>query len=270
ESTIRDFPEDVVARNGRAEVLRSLNRLEESLSAYESTIRDFPENVVARNGRAEVLRSLNRLEESLSAYDVIAERFPYDVVARNGRATVLAALGRFEEVLAQLPDKEPVTDQDWIAYHIRGMVLLRMGKTEEAATVFRKGVNLSPHVDQQDYFRTGLALARLKQRDYTKAVEALDYIETTGADLEASANLLRLHALGSLGKRSRAVEAYQQVQAAGRPELRDVGEELRRRYIDGQEGRNSEEWILEKETAVLLALLASFSVQMMRRRAFPQ
>ena len=70
-ATVRDFPEDVVARNGKAEVLKSLGRLPAALEAYESTVRDFPENVVARSGNAEVLKALGRLPAALRELELL-------------------------------------------------------------------------------------------------------------------------------------------------------------------------------------------------------
>ncbi|HEY3568400.1 MAG TPA: tetratricopeptide repeat protein, partial [Thermoanaerobaculia bacterium] len=90
----------VEARNGRADVLKSQNRLDEALSAYESVIAEFPGDVVARNGRADVLKSQNRLDEALSAYKSVIAEFPGNVVARSGRAEVLKSQNRLDEALS--------------------------------------------------------------------------------------------------------------------------------------------------------------------------
>ena len=54
-------PEDVVTKNGYAEVLKALNRLPEALEAYEQAMAQHPEDVVAKTGYAEVLKALNQL-----------------------------------------------------------------------------------------------------------------------------------------------------------------------------------------------------------------
>jgi len=48
-------------------MLRDWGRLDEALAAYDRTVEDFPENAVARNGRAVVLSSLGRWNEARAA-----------------------------------------------------------------------------------------------------------------------------------------------------------------------------------------------------------
>ncbi len=56
--------EDVVIWNIQAELLKAMSRMEEALSAYETTIERFPENVVARNGRASLLILMGRYQDA--------------------------------------------------------------------------------------------------------------------------------------------------------------------------------------------------------------
>ena len=98
DETAAEFDDDVVARNGKAEVLRALHRLPEALACYEETIQRY-DAVVARNGKAEVLRDLKRLPEALACYEDALLRHD-DVVGRNGKAEVLRDLNRLPEALA--------------------------------------------------------------------------------------------------------------------------------------------------------------------------
>src|SRR4030095_10685169 len=100
---------------------------------------EFPETVVARSGRAEVLKSQNRLGEALAAYESVIADFPEGVVARNAPASRPALRRRWEEARSILPGLSPITEQDWIGYHIRAMVLLRMGRLEEAIEILVDG-----------------------------------------------------------------------------------------------------------------------------------
>ncbi len=206
DSTIREHPEKVSAKNGRAEVLKSLNRLDEALAAYDSIIREHSENVSAKTGRAEVLKSLNRLDEALTAYDSIIREHSENVIARNGRACVLASMGKSREALKQLSTKLPVTVDEWVGYHIRGMILLRMGKLDDAIRIFEHGIQSNPRPASRDYFRTAMAVAKLRQRDYSSVCDLLDTVKTPA--LRNQTNVLRIHAFGGQGQFDQAEVAY--------------------------------------------------------------
>ena len=99
ESTIERFPTNVVAYNGRAEVLREMGRFEDALTASEMTLARFPHDIVARIGYAETLRGMRRLEEALKVYEATIETFPDSDLARTGRAELLREMGRAVEAL---------------------------------------------------------------------------------------------------------------------------------------------------------------------------
>jgi tetratricopeptide (TPR) repeat protein len=94
EEIINQYPHDLVAKNGRADVLKAMGRFEEALSAYEETINQHPDNLVAKNGRADVLKAMGRFKEALSAYEETINQHPDDPVAKNGRAEVLKLMGQ--------------------------------------------------------------------------------------------------------------------------------------------------------------------------------
>jgi tetratricopeptide (TPR) repeat protein len=206
--------------------------------------------VVARAGRADVLKDLGRLDEALAAYEETIRDHPRDVVARNGRAGVLAALGRWDEALQSLPGDAPVARSDWITQHIRGMLLLTLGDLEQADAIFVDGTRNCPWPDQRAYFRSGVALVRLRRREFASVVEALQDI--TSPALDVPVNLIRLHAFGEEHERHRAIEAYQAVQADRRPLVYEVSEELRRRYITDDPPEHDEEWLFTHEVRAFL------------------
>ncbi|MFY9823441.1 MAG: tetratricopeptide repeat protein [Thermoanaerobaculia bacterium] len=254
EAVIDRFPTDVVAKNGRAETLRDLGRLEEALRAYEIIIDCFPNNVFAKTGRAETLRELGRLEEALTAYDEVIARFPHNQVARNGRASLLVSIGHWEEALKQLPSTTPAHFEDWIGYHIRGMALLRLGRLEEAEHIFCEGVEMSLP-SQRDYFRSALAALKVRRREFSGASAILEGVETPA--LRPQVGLLRLHSFGAEGDRAKALATERQLRAErASPEVHEVREELKRRYID-HAAAHSEEWLLEREVALLLVAVAA-------------
>jgi tetratricopeptide (TPR) repeat protein len=226
-------------------------RFNEALKAYDSAIL-FGERLVARNGRAEVLKSQNRLSESLAAYESVILDFPENVVARNGQACVLAALNRPLEALAILPASAPAIAEDWIGYHIRGMVLLRMGRLDEAVEIFQEGMEHCPRPTQRDYFRTAFAVSCLQRKTYSMAADALS--EVVSPQLENTATLLRFHAYAGAGDLARAAEEDRALApVVSLAKFKEIQEELRRRFVDQAPPQHTEEWLIESETDLLLA-----------------
>jgi tetratricopeptide (TPR) repeat protein len=250
EKAMAQHPEDVVAMNGYAEVLKALNRLPEALEAYEKAMAQHPEDVVAKTGYAEVLKALNRLPEALEAYEKAMAQHPENAVAKTGASCVLAALGLWDRALVLLPESGPVTEHDWIAYHVRGMIHLRQGEIDEAIRIFEYGVAHNPRLVSREYFRTALAVAHLRRREYRRAARVLD--EVTSPMLQSAANILRLHAFGATGDCERTVEIYKQLPQNPQPILAELQEELHRRYVLFASPQHDEEWVLDKETDYIL------------------
>ncbi len=176
EATVRNFPENDVARSGRAEALKAMGRLPEALDAYEATIRDFPEDAVARSGEAEVLKAMGRLPEALDAYEATVRDFPENAVARNGKAEVLKAMGCLPEALEAYSFLE-----DAVARCGRAEVLKAMGRLPEALEAYEATIRDFP----------GDAVARNGKAEVLKATgplaEALDAYEATIRDFPGDA-----------------------------------------------------------------------------------
>ena len=99
---VSKFPNDVVARNGLADVLKAQERYAEAETLYRETVDRFPNDVVPSSGLAEVLKAQERYPEAEALYRETVGRFPNDVVARNGLANVLRKLNRLDEAEALL------------------------------------------------------------------------------------------------------------------------------------------------------------------------
>jgi predicted Zn-dependent protease len=250
DEVIRDHPEDVVAKNGRAEVLKAQGQFPAALAAFDEVIRDHPENVVAKNGRAEVLKAQGRLVDAISAYDDLMRHSPHDDLARNGRSCVLAALGRFDEALEFLPDNTAVTLQHWIGYHIRGMILLKTRRRNEAIRILNAGLQGCPWQVQREYFRAGLVVAWLRAGNFKKAKEDLAGVKSP--QLQPTANVLRLHAFGAEGDLQRASLAYESLAATPQLYSNPLTQELRRRFILREQPRHDTDWISDKEADLFL------------------
>ncbi|MFN2452945.1 MAG: hypothetical protein ABR577_01860 [Pyrinomonadaceae bacterium] len=246
-------PDDAWSWAQYGDALLKMQRPGEALKAYEQA-EAFGADTVAKNRRAEVLKSLGRLNESLAAYDAVIASYPEDVVARTARSCVLAALHRYDEALEGLPHEKPITRGEWIGYHIRGMILLRMGKADEAVQIFEHGVKNDPLPFSKEYSRTALTVALLRQRDFVKAGQMLD--EVTAPLLQPQANILRLHAFGAQGNIERVTTAYQSLTSSPPLFASELIEELSHQYISDEAPRHDDEWVFNQEVDVLL-LIAS-------------
>ena len=78
-----------MGRNGADE----LPKIEVVGNAFDTVIANHPEDVWAKNGRAQVLKAQGHLPAALAAFDSVIASHPQDVVAKNGRAEVLKAQG---------------------------------------------------------------------------------------------------------------------------------------------------------------------------------
>ena len=249
EATVREFPHNVFARNGRAEVLKGMGRLEEALQDYDATVREFPEDVVARHGRAEVLKGMGRLEEALQEYEGIRARFPSDKYSQVGMAAVLVLLGRYDEALRLVAVETPRTLGDWIGLHIRGTVSLKKGDLVAAIQIFERGLHESPWHVTWGHFRRALAVARLRRSEFSAAVEAL------GDEHAPVSEVLRGHAFGGLGQTEAAKAALDRAKGYALPVLVEVRGELILRYVarERKTSTRSDDWLFERECELVLA-----------------
>jgi tetratricopeptide (TPR) repeat protein len=252
DAVVLKFPSNVIAKTGHAEVLKSMGRLDEALVAYDAVVLNFPSDVVAKTGRAEVLKCMGRLDEALAAYDAALNQFQRNSFAENGRAAVLCALGRFEEALESLPKESPTTREGWIAYHIRGMAMLRAGHIDEAAAIFLRGSEENPFAEDRDFFRSGLALAKLHEGAYEAVLSILSDVRDIGTSRVAG--FLRGHSAGALGNIPAAITFLSATGPARNSRERELKAELERRFIASEPPEHDEEWLRQREVdCVLLA-----------------
>jgi len=247
EATIKGFPQDVFARNGRAEALKTIGSLDDALQEYESVIKEFPRDVVARNGRAEVLKAMGSLDDALQEYESIIKEFPHDVVARNGAASVCVLMADYESAIrwiSPLVDAEPV---DWVGLHILGMIRLRTGRAGEAVAIFERGLR-DGSFGQRQFFRSGLAYARLLARDLKQAAKILE------DEPSLASRVLQIHIYGELDQTDRARQAYDVVRPNRNPRVIELTTELAARArLEMRAPTRSEQWIFDREFELLLA-----------------
>jgi len=254
------FDKSAASYNGRAETLRSLNRPQEAVEAYEAVIATHPEDIVAKNGRAETLRSLNRPQEALEAYEAVIAAHPEDIVAKNGRACVLIDMSRFDEALQSLPVEDPSRITDWIGFHIRGMCLLKQNRLPEAIKLFEVGVQRCAWPQSRDYFASALAIANLRQGKIETASHVLgemDKQHATVADrneivVAPGPLLVRLHVWGVCGREEEANQTYERLPATLRQVEQETKDELKHRHILHLPPERSEDWLFQRLCDCLL------------------
>ena len=251
DEVIAAHPGDVVAKTGRAEVLKAQGKLPEALVAFDEVIAAHPEEVVAKCGRAEVLKAQGKLSESLVAFDKVIATHPEHVVAKNGRVTVLVLMGQWDAALAELPNTEPHTLEEWIQYHIGGMIAFRKNDLVTAEAVFERGGFECPFADQQSFFETALAMVRLSQ-DRLEDVRKLAERNLEGR-WQAPMTAVLVHIKGRMGEIESARESFQKLPTPPNLSVAEAFAELRLRYVLCQPAEHDEEWLISREINYLLS-----------------
>jgi len=167
-------PDDVVARNGLADTIKTRGRLEEAENLYRETTQRFRDDVVAHNGLADTIKTRGRLEEAENLYRETTQRFHDDVVAHNGLADTIKTRGRLEEaekLYKQTTDRFP---DDVVAHCGLADTVKTLGRLEEAEQLYKQTTERFPDAVVA---RNGLA-ETLKTRGRLEEAEQL-YKETT-------------------------------------------------------------------------------------------
>jgi hypothetical protein len=104
---------------------------------------------------------------------------------------------------------------------------------------------------QKAYFQSALAAVKLRQNQYE---EALNYVKHQVGPV---ANLLELHSAAALGQNKQAMECYENLSDDPHENVVVLSEEIARRFgLAKSPPLHSEDWILDKEAEVVLALAA--------------
>jgi tetratricopeptide (TPR) repeat protein len=234
DETIQRFPKNAFARNGYAEVLKDLGRLEPALTVYEETMQRFPENVFAPCGYAEVLKDLGRLEPALKVYEETMLRFPNNLVARRGCSSLLVVMDRFSEaasLLSYLAEAKPISRDYWRGSHILAMSYLKQGRVDEAIVRLEEGWRGAQWVDDRNYFRTALAVARIKKKEFAKALEVLsDNVIYLDVFQKQKRLALVAHTQAELGQVDAASDALEEIKNPGNRHIATLKIALTSRY----------------------------------------
>ena len=149
----------------RAGLLKSLQRLPESLAAYDKTIAIKADYAEAHANRGVVLQELARWDEALASYDRALALRPDHTEWQLNRSAVFKALGRWDEALASCERTLALRPDSAEAHLARGTVLEEVGRYEEMFAEYDRAVALKPDFAEAQYNR---ALALLLRGDYAR------------------------------------------------------------------------------------------------------
>ena len=203
---------------------------------------------VARNGRAQVLKSLGQLEESLQEYTSTVRDFPQNAFARTGAACVCMVQGNWETALRWLGDPTAIQPVNWVGLHVQAMIYLRMGRTQDAMKILEPGTTQAPW-EQRRYFKSGLAYARLLAGEPRQAAQALAQ-ETTPVALVLQMHIYI--ELNESTKAKEAFEAASRL--TREPRVVELTAELAARAkLLTRKPIHTDQWVFDRELELLLA-----------------
>ena len=159
--------------------------------------------------KGRLLNYLNRLEESLAAYNQAIDFFP-DSALYFERGLVFLKLQRHEEALSdfeQAIDLSPNDEEAYLNYAYKGFTLSSLGRTEDALNAYEQALALNPNYSSAFTFK-GVLLGRLKR--FEEALVSLEHaIQLDPSSIEA--HTAKADCLYELGNYEEALAAYKQV-----------------------------------------------------------
>lgn len=241
-SIASDLPDGVIeaaCRNNIADILRELNRKEESLAQYQAATRLDPDNsTYNRNlGRAyleigrideavvqasrvsdqllqaqfrddigDQLRSIGRKQEALAQYQDATRRDPNEGLYRWHLGSTYLDVGNVGAALALADKWTDSTEQAKYRHHV-GSQLRKLGRVEEALTQYREAIELAP--DCRAYLRDFAMALRHLEGVGTVVREALARADTVSDPVLQAAYRANLgEVLRALGRREEALAQY--------------------------------------------------------------
>src|SRR5918994_442967 len=208
-------PRDVRLLTIRGIALGRLNRLPESLAAFERALAIDPNSVPALKGATEVAYRARSPKAAALVNRVLALE-PHDETARAMAGVLAVEAGKCDVAIRHFGQSGAALDANASALSQYGGCLLRADRAREAADVFERAVRVSGDGGASEY---NLAVAALQARDPARAVQAA---ERALALAPADANVLSVFAAASAeaGRLQPAIDALRKAIALAPDEER--------------------------------------------------
>ena len=145
DAGLRTSPHVAALHYNRGNSLAMLQRVEESIAAYDRCLTLDPGHHFAECNRARALVQLQRWQQALEALDAIVGKYPDMADAWNNRAGVFQALGRNEEALHSIQHVLKLRPSDARALYNTGVLLLLLNRFDEAQQALAQAYTLEPN-----------------------------------------------------------------------------------------------------------------------------
>lgn len=191
-----------LALRRRAAAKEALEDARGALADLSAAVAAAPEETDAWLARAALYARVREPRRALADYDKALGLKADLAPALLGRAELLAEAGKADEALKDLDAALAADPRLAAAYDRRGRLSFAAGKLDDALKDFVKAVELEPG---QPDFLLDLGVARLRKREYWKAIAALDRSLAQGGPA-APARGARAEARAALGMVKQALD----------------------------------------------------------------
>jgi predicted O-linked N-acetylglucosamine transferase (SPINDLY family) len=134
------LPDDPVAHNNYANVLRDLQRYQEAVDSYDRAIVLAPGYAEAHNNRGAALMALKRADAALDSYASAISLRPDYAEAHYNRGVMLHEVGRVDEALESYARAVALQPRFAAAHYNQGIVLQGLRRVEAAMRSYRAAV----------------------------------------------------------------------------------------------------------------------------------
>lgn len=142
-------------------VFNNKNLYEDSLICVNAILRTT-ESYFALNNKGIILQSLERLEESLEAFDMAIKLDPHLENAYKGKCDTLRFMGKFKEGI-KCCNKSLEINPDYYKGHIsKGNILADLKKNDDALACFDRAIEIDPK-NTGAFYNKGVTLIELKR-----------------------------------------------------------------------------------------------------------
>lgn len=185
----------------RAAAYVRLNESRKAMTDHNAAVSAAPDEPSVWLARAELHAKLGDLRRAVADFDKTISLKPDHARALLGRGTLLAEAGKADEAAADFTAAIKADSQLSAAYDRRGRLSAARGAWDEALQDFTKAVDIEPG-DAEALLDLGVA--RLRRREFWKAIAALDRSLKQGGPA-APARAARAEARAALGMTSQAL-----------------------------------------------------------------